>query len=289
MSAPSLPTLLWTHWAPSTSVEAGVACAAGLYLLGVHRTRSRWPPRRTAAFLGGLGIIVLALVSGIGAEDDTLLSDHMVQHLLLLEVAPLLLLAGHPGLLALRAAPVASRRSLAGAFERLRPLTHPGVCLGVFTVVVLGTHVPAFYDATLRHVWLHELEHGLYLAAGTLMWWPVLDADPLPRRRLNGLGRLAYIILAMIPMTVVGAYLSRDVHLAYAPYAAPAQTLGISAIVDQQLGGMIMWVLGSMVMILAGLWLAMAAMVDEERRLQVRERHHDDLGGLELPQLGGRA
>ena len=291
MSAPSLPTLLWTHWQASSPVEIGVACGAGLYLLGVRRTRTRWPARRTAAFLAGLALITVALVSGIGAEDDTLLSDHMVQHLLLLQAAPLLLLAGRPGLLALRAAPAASRRGLAGAFERLRPLTRPGVCLATFTLVVVGTHLPAFYDATLRHLWLHELEHGLYLLAGALMWWPVLDADPLPRRRLNGLARLAYIVVAMVPMTVVGAYLSRDVHLAYTPYAAPARSLGISPVIDQQLGGTIMWVLGSMVMVVAGLWLAMAAMVDEERRMQVRERRHDELGSVSLgggPAVGGR-
>jgi putative membrane protein len=277
MSAPALPTLLWSQWEATWSIDVEATLAAGLYLTAVRRARAPWPRRRTASFIAGIAIIVIALQSGIGAEDDRLLSDHMIQHLLLLEAAPLLLLAGRPGLLALRAAPHASRRRLAAAFAALRPVTHPAVCLLGFTAVVAGTHVPAFYDATLRHPALHDLEHALYLAAGALMWWPVLDADPLPRRRLNGLARLAYMIAAMIPMSVLGAYLSRDLSLVYTAYGPPARAMGISAVIDQQLGGTIMWVLGSTLMVAAGLWQAMAAMIAEERRMQVRERRLEDL------------
>jgi cytochrome c oxidase assembly factor CtaG len=141
---------------------------------------------------------------------------------------------------------------------------------------VLGTHLPAFYDATLTTPVLHDAEHLIYVAAGALMWWPIVDADPMPRRRLDGFGRLAYLIAAMLPMTILGAYLDRATSLVYAGYAAPARALGISAVTDQQQAGAIMWVLGSTLMIAAGLWQAMAAMVDEERRLQVREQRLSD-------------
>ncbi len=80
--------------------------------------------------------------------------------------------------------------------------------------------MPGFYDATLRHPLLHDLEHLLYLAAGVLMWWPILDGDPLPHARLNGLGRLIYVIVAMLPMTLIGAYLNRATSLVYSGYAA---------------------------------------------------------------------
>jgi cytochrome c oxidase assembly factor CtaG len=231
-----------------------------------------WPRRRTTSFLAGLGAVLVALQSGLDTFDDRMLSDHMVQHLLLLELAPLLLLAGRPGLLALRTAPRPVRLAAVRRLESLRSLTHPVSCLAIFSVVVLATHVPGFYDATLRAPALHEAEHGLYLMAGLLMWWPIVDADPLPRRRLNGFTRLVYTIAAMLPMTLLGAYLDRAPRLVYGAYGLPARSLGISAIVDQQQAGAIMWVLGSTLMIAAGLWLAMAAMVDEERRLQVRER-----------------
>ena len=100
--------------------------AATLYGLGVRRAGGRWPLRRTASFLGGIGCVVLALQSGIDAYDDRLLSVHMVQHMLLLLVAPPLLLGGRPLILALRALPPGRRSSLAKAVHSARALHRPG-------------------------------------------------------------------------------------------------------------------------------------------------------------------
>jgi putative copper resistance protein D len=133
------------------------------------------------------------------------------------------------------------------------------------------THVPAFYDATLRHPALHDAEHTLYLVAGLLLWWPLLDADPVPAHRLGGLGRLVYLLATMPPMAIVGAYLNRHLTLVYPAYAPPAHSMGISAVVDQQQAGAIMWVAGSVIVIAVGLWMAIAALVAEERRQQARE------------------
>src|SRR6185437_13457810 len=162
--------------------------AALLYLCGVARIRTAWPTRRTAAFVAGLACILIALDSGIDAYDERLLSVHMVQHMLLLLVAPLLLLSGRPVILALRALPARRRRALAAILYRMAVLTRPLVCLAVFSAVVVATHLPAFYEATLRHPALHDAEHALYLLAGVLLWWPLLDADPVPAHRLSGFG-----------------------------------------------------------------------------------------------------
>ena len=271
MRAPDLWTLLWRDWQPTWSLDALAVIWSCLYLAATRRVRTPWPRRRTTVFLGGVVCVVVALQSGIDAVDDRMLSDHMVQHLLLLEVAPLLLLAGRPGILVLRSASRARRPALARRFAQLRPLTHPLPCLAIFSVIVLATHLPAFYDSTLRHPALHDLEHILYLTAGLILWWPIIDGDPAPHHRLNGFARLAYVIAAMLPMTVLGAYLNRHPTLVYTAYGPPARALGISAVSDQQQAGAIMWVLGSTVMVLAGLWQAMAAMVAEERRLASRE------------------
>jgi putative copper resistance protein D len=267
-----LPTLLWRDWQPAWSLDALAALAAFLYLMGSRRARGRWPARRSVAFIGGLACIVVALQSGIDGFDDRMLSDHMVQHLLLIELAPLLLLLGRPGILLLRSAPRSSRRPLARRLAQLRPVTHPVVCLAVFYGAVGFTHLAGFYDATLRHSGLHELEHALYITAGLFMWWPILEGNPVPGRRLDGLARLVYVIAAMVPMTLLGAYLDRQPWLVYSGYGPPAHALGFSAMVDQQQAGAIMWVLGSTVMVMAGLWQAMAALVAEERRMQVTER-----------------
>jgi len=271
--APSLPSLLVSHWHPSGVPDVTAAAAAALYLGGLARIHTRWPLRRTAAFLAGLASILVATDSGIGAYDDQLLSVHMVQHMLLLLLAPLLLLAGRPVILALRALPTGRRRALASVLHRLAAVTRPPVCLVTFSSVMVVTHLPAFYDASLRHPTVHEAEHALYLIAGLLLWWPLLDADPVPAHRLSGFGRLVYLLATMPPMAIVGAYLNRHPTLVYPPYGPPARAMGISAVVDQQHAGAIMWVAGSAIVIAVGLWVAIAALVAEERRQQAREAH----------------
>ena len=273
MKDPSLLELLTSHWRLDWGLSVQAVLVACLYVMGARRTRQRWPWRRTASFIAGIGTILVALESGLDTFDDRLLSVHMVQHLLLLTVAPLLLLGGRPALLALRALPSRERRILARALIRARGFTGPLWCLGVFTAVVLATHVPAFYDATLRYPPLHDAEHLAYLIAGSLMWWPLLDGDPAPSHRLNGLGRLVYLLVAMSPMVVIGAFLNRHLTLVYPAYGPPAHALGVSAIVDQQQAGAIMWVAGTSIMVAVGLWAAIAAMVAEERRLEAHEAH----------------
>src|SRR5256885_11172763 len=190
MRAPWDPAMGSSRWGRGLALDLGEAAAVALYLWGARRGRRRWPAPRTLSFLAGVGCVLVALQSGIGRFDDALLSVHMVQHMLLLLVAPLLLLGGKPTLLALRALPAAGRRRLAMLLERLRPLTAPWCCLTAFSIVVLGTHLPWFYDATLREPILHDGEHLAYLLAGLLLWWPILDGDPAVTRRIGGLARL---------------------------------------------------------------------------------------------------
>jgi putative membrane protein len=275
--SPSLSSLLVSHWQPAWALDLLAALYVGLYLAGVHRVRGSWPIGRTLSFLGGIACVLVALQSGLNSFDDRLLSVHMVQHMLLLLLAPLLLLAGRPVILALRALPRSSRPVLARMLQRSRPLTGPLSCLAVFYAVVVLTHLPGFYGATLRRPLLHEAEHALFLIAGLLLWWPILDGDPVPAHRLGGLGRLGYMLAAMPPMALVGAYLNRHATLVYPAYGAPGRTLGVSALTDQANAGAIMWVAGNMMMVAVGLWAAIAALVAEERRQQAR----DDRMGVE--------
>ncbi len=271
MSAPSLPSLLVSHWTMSATVLVPTFTLAALYLVGARRLAGRWPLHRTASFLVGIACVLVALQSGIDGYDDQLLSVHMIQHMLLLVAAPPLFLLGRPVILALRSLPPRRRPSLVGALDRTRGATAPLPALAAFAAVILLTHLPWFYDATLRHPALHDAEHALYIAAGLVMWSPLLDGDPVPRHRLNGLGKLIYLIVAMMPMALVGAYLNRHATLVYPPYGSPARALGVSALDDQAQAGAIMWVIGGVVMTAVGLWSALAAMVAEEQRLRARE------------------
>jgi cytochrome c oxidase assembly factor CtaG len=281
VSAPSLPSLLVSHWQLSASVAVPAAGAAALYLVGARRTRSsgaptpraigRWPLRRTVAFLAGISAVLIALQSGIDAYDDQLLSVHMIQHMLLLVVAPPLLLLGRPVILALRSLPPGQRGAFARALDATRRVTGPLQSLAIFAAVILLTHLPWFYDATLRHPVLHDTEHAVYVLAGLLMWSPLVDGDPVPRHRLSGLSKLGYLIAAMMPMALVGAYLNRHATLVYPAYGPPARALGISGLDDQAQAGAIMWVVGGCDMTAVGLWAALAAMVAEERRQAARD------------------
>lgn len=270
-AAPSMLSLLLGHWELDWGIDAAASLYLALYLWGLARVRGRWPLRRTLCFAAGVLTVLLALQSGIDRYDDRLLSVHMVQHMLLLMLAPALVLLGQPVRLALKALPSPHRASLAQLLERSRTLTRPASCLAIFTVVLVGAHLSAFYDATLRHPLLHDCEHAAFLLAGLLLWWPLLGDDPLVRRRLGGIGRILYMLAAMPPMAVIGAYLDRTTKLVYEPYAAPAHALGVNALVNQQQAGAIMWVSGGCLLAAGGIYAAMSAMADEERRLRKRE------------------
>src|SRR5947209_19501900 len=139
MSAPSLPELLVSHWQISVPLVLELTASAGLYLWAANVRARRWSHWRTLAFLAGLGCVLMALESGVDAYDDRLLEIHMVQHMLLLMLAPPLLLAGRPLILALRALPPTGRAGLMRATTRMRPVTSPFVAVPVFYVIVIGT------------------------------------------------------------------------------------------------------------------------------------------------------
>ncbi len=273
MSAPALAQLLVSHWHLSGALVTEAAIVAGIYVWAAVRRARRWPIGRTVSFLAGVGCVLVALGSGLDTDDDRLLSAHMVQHMLLLMLAPLLLLGGRPVILALRALPPPGRMRLMAVVGHLRTLTRPLIAVPLFYLVVIATHVPGFYDATLSHPVLHDAEHILYLLAGLLLFWPLLDGDPVPAHRLGGVGRLVYMLAAMPAMAIVGAYLNRHVPLVYSPYGAAGRALGVNALDDQFQAGAIMWVAGDLFMAAVGLWSALAAMMADERRQQAREHY----------------
>ncbi len=270
MNVVSLVASGWRFDPVLCAIAAGYVLA---YVLAAGRLRRGWPLGRSLAFASGVGVVLVAFQSGLAGAEDQLLSVHMTEHMLLLLVAPALLVAGRPVLLALAALPPAPRRRVARGLAGARRLSGAPTCVAVFCAVVLLSHLPSFYQATLRHPLLHAAEHIVYLGAGCLLWWPILDGDPLPSRRLGGIGSLLYLLVSMVPMAVVGAILNRSSTLVYPAYGAPAHALGISALADQAQAGAIMWVGGDTVMIAIGLYAVLAALVAEERRLQKRELH----------------
>jgi cytochrome c oxidase assembly factor CtaG len=185
-------------WAPAPFVLAGAAIAACMFARGFVRLRRRGRGDRAGAtrallFASGLALVVLPLVSPLdGVADDRSLSAHMLQHLLIGDAGPAVLLLAVRGPLLAFVLPAAALRFVASR-ARLRPLFawlgRPGVALGVWVAAIAAWHVPAAYDAALAHPLLHDLEHATFLGAGLLVWWQLVD--PARRGRLSVAGRVA--------------------------------------------------------------------------------------------------
>jgi putative membrane protein len=226
--------------------------AAAAYLWAARRAR-RWPAARSAAFLGGLVALLVALV-GLDAAADRTLVAHMAQHLVLVFIAAPLLVLGSPLALALRAAGLPARRLL-----RAPALAHPLVGWCALPAAMAVTHFSGLYELALRHPPVHVAEHALYLGAGALFWRPVLGADPVPHRP-GVAGRVLYLMLAAGPLAVVGVAMESSTHPWYAAYAGPG------ALADQRDAGALMWVGGGLALAAITMAVAWSGVVREHRR-----------------------
>jgi cytochrome c oxidase assembly factor CtaG len=233
---------------------------AVLYWAGSRRTvtpaRTRREQRWAAAsFYAALVVLAIALSSPLDALSEKAFWAHMVQHVLLLVVAPPLIVLARPWSRLWRALPLETRRDVGrvlvlgrrtGPLRRLaRGLGSPGPSFVLFSAVLLAWHVPALFDATLRSSALHALEHSLFFLTALMFWKQVIDSPPL-RAPLSSPQRLGYVVGAMVVTWVLAVVLALAPHPLYATYAhETTRPGGISAIADQQLAAGIMWVPGS--------------------------------------------
>jgi putative copper resistance protein D len=271
--------LAW-HLEPAVALPLLVAAVAWLALVRrVNRLHPETPVAlvRSAAFLGGLAAIAVALMSGIERYDTTLFSVHMVQHLLLLLVAPPLIALAAPITQLLRAAsPRVRNRVLLPILHStaVAVLANPVVTWLAFGLVLWASHFSPLFNIALEDPGAHELEHGVYLGAALLFWWPVVGLDPAPRR-LGYAARVLYLLLQLPINSFLGmAILFADDPL-YPHYATLGSPYGITAIADQQLAGGLMWLAGDIVFIGAILGVVAAWMRHEQREAPAAERRAD--------------
>ena len=256
-----------------------VALAAVLYVVGSRRGRGRGGTQgqtpeerlRACAFAAGLAVIVLALDSPLDGAADTLFWAHMLQHILLLTVAPPLILLGRPWPRMWRALPLETRTRVGRGLARsrlaapIRRLARPWPAWLLFNGALVVWHIPALYDATLRSGWVHQLEHAIFFFTGLLFWARIVDPGPL-RPKLSWTGRIAYAIGAMVVGWGLAVALVLAPHPLYPAYASlPHRPGGISAMTDQQLAGGMMWVPGSIAYTVAILF-AFYRWLEPERR-----------------------
>jgi cytochrome c oxidase assembly factor CtaG len=249
----SLPAVL-TQWQFAPIVTAFVVVSTGLYSWGVIRVARRhparpWPAWRTAAFLGGMLVLVLATQSGIGKYDDLLFYDHMVQHLMLLMVAPPLLIAGQPITLLLHA----SRNPLHTWVKRvLRSrvatfLTWPVFGAVAYALAVLAAHLTSLASYFESNQTAHDAEHAMFLIIGYLFFLPLLGREPI-KWRLSYPIRFVTLVLLMPVDTFTGLALGYGSATSPGVPTGPRPSWAPSPVSDLHLGGAVMWIGGDGIM-----------------------------------------
>jgi putative membrane protein len=219
------------------------------------------PAWRQACFYGGLATILVALLSPIGDLSDELLYMHMVEHLLMGDIAALLIVLGLTGPLL---APILRIRF----FDRLRVLTHPLIAFPLWAIDMYVWHLPVFYQAALRHTAIHALEHTMFIALGVNMWMCLFG--PLPKPRWFGnFAKLAYIVAVRLTGTVLGNVFLWSGKVFYPFYLTGDGAHHISAIADQNLAGAIMMVEESFLTLGLFCWLFLRTAREIEERQEL--------------------
>jgi cytochrome c oxidase assembly factor CtaG len=281
---PPHPHELWRAWHADPLVVGPLLLAGFAYALGLRRLwragHGRGIPQwRARCFALGMAALVAALLSPIDALGEALFSAHMVQHLLLLVVAPPLLVLGAAGYAFVWALPWRARRGWSHVWHQrsplrraVRPLHHPLVAWVLQAIALTVWHVPMLYDAAVRLAWVHALEHASFLGAALLFWSSVLE--PAPRLRPAFGAGLLGVFAAAMQGGALGALLTFGEQPWYAAHRETVAEWSLTAVQDQQIAGAIMWVPGGMAYVLAlavlmSLWLRAA-----ERRVRAAEAAH---------------
>lgn len=251
MQEPTL-SLILRSWSWQPLILAGLVTVAGGYAYAFYYFRQHgWLERMVQRglvrrsqpwyFAAGLAVIFIALLSPIDVLADMLFLMHMVQHTLLMMVAPPLILLGLPAPL-LRWLIVETR--LKGV---LNWLTYPLTAYALLNINLLVWHIPVFYEAALRHEIIHDLEHACFFYTALLFYWRVIDPSEgwFPLWHWPP-AKWVYLLVAAPPSYVLGSTLWASSSVWYPFYTEVPRLWGLSALADQRYGGMLMWLHGWM-------------------------------------------
>ena len=260
-----------TTWNLEPLQLAPTLVAALLYLRRARTLARRGlpvPASRQFLFWLGIGLVVVALnspVDELGEKDFFFV--HMIQHVILGDLAPLCFVAGLTGPM-LR--PVLALRTV----DRLRFLAHPFVALPLWAVDLCAWHVPFLYQAALHHSEIHALEHTLFFTCGALMWSPVLETLPAPAW-FGTAWKLGYIVIVRFIETILGNVFIWTTTVFYPWYEHAKPLWGIDAVRDQNLAGVVMMAEGGFVTLGALAWLFLRMAAEGELRQQLIEQGLD--------------
>jgi putative membrane protein len=263
-------------WSNPIAVDLALCVTALIYARGWFRLRSAFPGLisgwRLAAFLAGIISVWIAIGSPLNAFDDALLTVHMLQHLLLMSIAPPLILLGAPQLPLLHGLPQSFARSVVSPILRSNPvkqlghrITHPAFCWLAAAFALIGWHIPTIFELALRWNWLHELEHVCFLGAGLLFWWPVIQPWPSaarwPRWSIP-----PYLFCATLPCDALSAFLVFCDRVVYLPYLSAPRLFAWSPLEDQQCAAALMWVSVTVILLVPAVIVTMQILAPQEAR-----------------------
>ncbi len=279
------------EWVPTLLIVVALV----LYLWGVVRVRRLsprhpWKTWRTLSFVGGLAVTFVSVELVVGAYDDVLFYDHMIQHLLLIMLAAGLFALGSPIYLCWRATTGRAHELVTKALRSApaRFFGNPLVAFLLYAVVIPIAHLTTFYNYTLENEQVHDLEHLLFLVVGYLFWRPVVGYEPGPK--LHPAMRMVYLAAAVPVDTFTGLALASSRYEPFSYYFTIHRSWGPSLVADIHAGGVIMWVLGDTLMLLAMVPVAIYWLHYEERRAVRVDRELDAMlpanrGGPDLGEL----
>jgi putative membrane protein len=276
------------HW----SIEPGVAlCIAIPAILYARGTRALWRSAGIGrgvktlsvfAFASGMLALAIALLSPVDAVADSLMSAHMVQHLILILVAPPLLIAGNPFRVLVWSMPKEWRLGWITRFVKSRvvcavaaAVTAPLVAFTLHASALLVWHMPTAYDAAVASETIHGLEHLTFFGTALLYWWVVMA--PQPFRQISRLAGIPYVVAMSVIGGAIGAVLTFASAPLYSSYALTAPVFGMSQLDDQQLAGLIMWIPGSVLYLIAAS-LVFVEMLNRASREAMAVRKFNVLG-----------
>jgi cytochrome c oxidase assembly factor CtaG len=253
---PLTPSRLLTEWTWEWSMALGITTAAALYIAGLvvlHRRGDRWPAPRSLSFLlGGLGMIAIATMSALGTYDTVLFSVHIVQHMILMMVAPMFLALGAPITLALRTLRPRPRALLLAVLHSrvARVLTFAPLTLALFIATPFALYYSPFYEISLRSGFWHAFLHLHFIIIGCLLMWPLMGIDPVPGRISYPLRLLMLFLMLPFHAFLGISIMSSTTLIAENWYLAFNRAWPPSPLDDQYLAGGILWASGDAIALL---------------------------------------
>ena len=263
-------------WSNPLGLDVALCLTTLVYARGWFRLRSAFPkllpPWRFAAFFAGIMFVWLAIGSPLNAFDDALLTVHMLQHLLLMSVAPPLILLGAPQLPLLHGLPQSLARGVVSPILRRSPVkrlghfvANPAFCWLAATLALIGWHIPSVFELALRWNWLHELEHASFLGAGFLFWWPVIQPWPSVAQ-WPGWSIPLYLFFATLPCDALSAFLVFCDRVIYPSYLSAPRVFAWSPLADQQCAAALMWVAVTIILVVPAVIVTTTMLAHRDER-----------------------